>query len=543
LTRASKWIVGVVAALILLVIAAALALPLVVDTPRVQALILSSASQALGRPVKFASVSVAVLPTPAVRLHELEIADDPQFDSAPFLKLETGRLALKLRGLLAGRVEFGDLTLKRPVITLIRNPEGVLNIASLGASPKPKSPGRGARTTGSAGGAGASTVLPGRVKIERGTVTYIVRGKGGAPSRYRVEDLDLTLDGSGGALTVEGAARVKPGDLGVTLAEGRIALNAGRSLLEAPVTARLGLDGKDVAELVAASVGPTPSIGGPVKGMFSLSGTLGAPKATGTLELASARVTEEVAGCPEPRRRTLTLTALKLDGTSWDGGRLTSRPVTTSLAGGSVRLNLGATLDRGVRVELADLSIKGLPLERVLVDFLCQGYAVSGPLDLDGALAFGASDLWGTLFGPGRLRIGPGRVVGARALELLGNVVRIGGAVSSLLNADLPLSLFTSPLDFDSITGTYVITNGVVRTRDLLYTSRVMKVAIAGEYGLASGRMALDMVVSHGRGEVAARVTGTAAAPSIRVDPSSLVRDLDRQKVESGLKDLLKRFR
>jgi type III secretion system FlhB-like substrate exporter len=70
-----------------------------------------------------------------------------------------------------------------------------------------------------------------------------------------------------------------------------------------------------------------------------------------------------------------------------------------------------------------------------------------------------------------------------------------------------------------------------------------MKVAIAGEYGLASGRMALDMVVSHGRGEVAARVTGTAAAPSIRVDPSSLVRDLDRQKVESGLKDLLKRFR
>jgi hypothetical protein len=38
-------------------------------------------------------------------------------------------------------------------------------------------------------------------------------------------------------------------------------------------------------------------------------------------------------------------------------------------------------------------------------------------------------------------------------------------------------------------------------------------------------------------------VTGTAASPSIRVDPSALVRDLDRKKVESGLKDLLKRFR
>ena len=539
--RTFTWIVVVAAALALLVIAAAIALPLVVDTPRVQALIVSTASQALGRPVKFTSVSVSVLPAPAVKLHNLEVAEDPKFDSAPFLKLETGRLALKLGGLLAGRVEFGDLTLQRPAITLIRNPEGVLNIASLGAAAEPKSPGRGGRTSG--GGAGATTALPGRVRIEKGTVTYVVRGKAGALSRYRVEDLDLTLGGSGGTLTVEGAARVKPGDLGVTLADGRIALNAGRSLLEAPVSARVGVDGRDVAELVAASVGPTPAIGGPVKGTLNVTGTLGAPKAAGTLELASARVTEEVAACPEPRRRTLTLTALKLGGTSWDGGRLTSRPVTTSLAGGRVSLNLGATLDGGVRVELADLSIKGLLLERVLVDFLCQGYAVSGPLDFDGALAFTASDPWGTLSGPGRLRVGPGRVVGARALSLIGNVVQVGGAVSSLLNADIPSSLFTSPLDFDSITGTYVISKGVVTTRDLLYTSRVMKVAVAGEYALASGRMALDMVVNHGRGEVTARVTGTAASPSVRVDPSALVRDLDRKKVESGLKDLLKRFR
>ena len=541
--RTFTWIVVVGAALALLVIAAALALPLVVDTPRVQALIVSTASQALGRPVKFTSVSVSVLPGPAVKLHNLEVAEDPKFDAAPFLKLETGRLALKLGGLLAGRVEFGYLTLLRPAITLIRNPEGVLNIASLGAAAEPKkSPGRGGQPSGGAGGAGAAA-LPGRVRIEKGTVTYVVLGKAGALSRYRVEDLDLALGGSGGTLTVEGAARVKPGDLGVTLADGRIALNAGRSLLEAPVSARVGVDGRDVAELVAASVGPTPAIGGPVKGTFNVTGTLGAPKAAGTLELASARVTEEVAACPEPRRRTLTLTALKLGGTSWDGGRLTSRPVTTSLAGGKVSLHLGATLDGGVRVELADLSIKGLPLERVLVDFLCQGYAVSGPLDFDGALAFTASDPWGTLSGPGRLRIGPGRVVGARALSLIGNVVQVGGAVSSLLNADIPSSLFTSPLDFDSITGTYVISKGVVTTRDLLYTSRVMKVAVAGEYALASGRMALDMVVNHGRGEVTAKVTGTAASPSVRVDPSALVRDLDRKKVESGLKDLLKRFR
>ena len=121
--------------------------------------------------------------------------------------------------------------------------------------------------------------------------------------------------------------------------------------------------------------------------------------------------------------------------------------------------------------------------------------------------------------------------------------MRVGGAVSSLLRADVPASLTSSPVEFDSITGTYRITNGVVSTRDLVYTSRAMTVTVVGDYALVGGRMNLDLLVNHGRGEVKARVTGTAASPSIRVDPSTLVRDVDRQKVESGLKDLLRRFR
>jgi uncharacterized protein YhdP len=115
--------------------------------------------------------------------------------------------------------------------------------------------------------------------------------------------------------------------------------------------------------------------------------------------------------------------------------------------------------------------------------------------------------------------------------------------VSSVLAADVPSTVTSSPLDFDSITGTYQITNGVVTTRDLLYTSRVMKVGIAGDYGLASGRMNLDVRVNHGRGEVRAKVSGSAASPSIKLDPSSVAGSVDREKVESGIQDLLKRFR
>ena len=92
MSRALKWLVGVVAALVLVVVAALIAVPFLVDTPRVQALIASNASQALGRPVKFRSMSISVLPLPAVALHGLEIAEDPQFGTTPFVQLETGKV-------------------------------------------------------------------------------------------------------------------------------------------------------------------------------------------------------------------------------------------------------------------------------------------------------------------------------------------------------------------------------------------------------------------------------------------------------------------
>jgi uncharacterized protein YhdP len=161
-------------------------------------------------------------------------------------------------------------------------------------------------------------------------------------------------------------------------------------------------------------------------------------------------------------------------------------------------------------------------------------------MDLTGALTFAAADVWNTLTGPGQLRIGPGKVVGAQALSLVGGVVRLGGAVSSLLSADLPRNLGSSPLEFDSIAGTYHVTNGVVTTRDLLYSSRAMTVAVAGDYGLGNGRMNLDMVIKTGKAAVKAKVTGTSSSPSVRVLPSSL---LDPKSVDKGLGDLLRRLR
>jgi hypothetical protein len=524
-----------------LAIAALLAVPYLVDLPRIQTLIASNASQALGRPVKFRSMSVAVLPLPAVELHGVEIAEDPAFGTDPFLRLDTGVIRLKLWPLLSGRVELGDISLKKPHITVISHRDGRMNIATLGGPGEPRPPARAPRSGAGQSAAGASAALLGsRVTIDDGVVAYVARGAGDALTRYRVEDLDLTIAGAGPQMTFKGEARVKPGDVSVKVADGIIALSGARSLMDSAVRAKVTVDGKDITELVKTAAGDKATLGGGIKGTLEVAGTVGAPSASGDVELSKLTVTQVNPQCPEPKRRTLAIPAVKMNAAYGDG-RLIGRPLTTSIGTGTISTAMLVTLGGGVRVQMSDLGIKALPLDKVLVDFLCQGYAVTGPMDLTGALAFSATDVWNTLSGPGQLRIGPGKVVGPQALALVGGVVRLGGAVSSLLSADLPRDLGSSPLEFDSIVGTYQVANGVVTTRDLLYTSRTLKVAVAGDYALGSGRMNLDMAVSTGKSEVKAKVTGTSASPSVRVLPSSLLGD--PKAMDKGLGDLLRRLR
>lgn len=540
--RLVVWLLVGVAALAVLAIVAVLALPRIVDMPRIQAYVASTASQALGRPVTFSSLSIAVLPLPAVELHDLRVAEDPRFGTEPFLTLDTGRIRLQLWPLLRGRVELGGVTLTKPVITVIQAPDGRLNVATLGAGAEtePKTGGRPGRPGAATGG--AATVLASRVEIDEGVVTFVQRGRGEARTQYTLRDLDLTLVGRGTQVAVEGDARLDPGNVALTISDGLLALDGARSLGEAPVRATVAIDGRQVKDLVAAAAGPSPAIDGAVKGVLTVGGTVAAPTAAGDVTLSKLGVTQTNAACPEPRQRTLAVPSIQLNA-AWRPARLTAKPLTATVADGTVTSQMTVSLDRGVRVQLSDLAVKGLALEPVLVEFLCQGYAVTGPLDLTGALAFEARDLLGTLSGPGQLRIGAGKVVGTQALALIANLVRVVGTLGALQAGDVPTRVTDSPLEFESITGTYQMTNGVVRTRDLRYTSRTLKAGVAGEYALPTGRMDLDLTVMTGKGDIKAKVTGTASSPSVRVSPTDLLRGVDPNTVERGLQDLLRRFR
>jgi hypothetical protein len=542
-----KWVVAALAAVVLLTIVASLAVPFLVDTARVKNLIATSASHALGRPVRFREIALRLFPLPSAELRGVEVAEDPKFGTTPFLQLEKGTVRLRLLPLLAGRLEFSTIVLTQPAISLIRDGQGRWNVATLRASSDAR-PSASSRTgpSGSSGGGGspgtgaAGAMFSSRLKIEKGAVTY-ARRQGAALSRYRLEDLDLTVRGEGTTLAVEGTARLRPGDLRIKLAGVSLALPGPRAaLFDAVVGGTIDLEGKDVTELVASAMGPQPAVAGGVKGTVTLTGTLGAPRIQGPVELSNLTLTETRAACPPPQARTLALPTVTL-AAAWQQDRFVAHPLATALDAGTITTDVDAIVDRGLRVELTNLAVKTLPLEKVVVDFLCAGYAVTGPLDLTGALGLRAGNVLKTLTGRGQLHVGAGKVVGRQALAVLGTVVRVGGALSSVL-ADAPTVAVPSPLEFDSVTATYEITDGVVSTRDLRYTSRAMKIAARGSFTLDSGAMNLDLDVDHGRGRVSARVTGTTASPVIRVAPSSVLTGVDPGTVESGLKDLLKRF-
>jgi AsmA protein len=241
-----KWVLGIAAAIVVLAIVALAAVPYLVDTPRIQAYIASNATQTLGRPVKFSSVSVRVLPLPAVELHELEVAEDPKFGTSPFLKLKTGRIRLRLLPLLTGRVELGDIVLDKPFVTVVQTADGRLNISTLGTGAGAKPPAETARPPAEPGrpsspSAAGGAVAISRVTVNGGVVTYVARGKGDALTQYRLEDLNVTVTGGATQLAFKGETKVQPGNLTLKLSDGVVAPAAGRPLTDATLRGKAAL--------------------------------------------------------------------------------------------------------------------------------------------------------------------------------------------------------------------------------------------------------------------------------------------------------------
>jgi len=207
-----KWI----AVVVVLLLAAVIALPFVLDANQFRPQIESKLSSALGRNVQLGNLKLSIL-SGNLRVEDIRIADNPSFSQSPFVNAQSLQVSIELKPLIFDKsVHIKGITLDRPSITLISSKSGQWNFSDLGSSQAEQKPLDSQQTSGFAG----SGVSIRKLEIVDGQVTLIHADQRFKPSIYKnvnlkVEDLSYTtqfpfslaasLPGEG-SLKLEGAA-------------------------------------------------------------------------------------------------------------------------------------------------------------------------------------------------------------------------------------------------------------------------------------------------------------------------------------------------
>lgn len=236
-------ILGIV---VLLLVAAILALPRLINVNKFRPELESRTSEALGRAVKLGNLKLSIL-RGSVGVDNITIADNPTFSRSPFVTAESLKVSVELKPLIFSReVRITGIYLDQPTITLIRSSSGKWNFSDLGGKPGAEAD----QPAENSGSLAATNVLIKELKITGGRVTVIEGNK--KPSVY--EDVNIAVNNLSLATSF-------PFEITATLqGGGRLNLNgqAGplskADLLETPMTAALAVNHLDlVASGFAAS--------------------------------------------------------------------------------------------------------------------------------------------------------------------------------------------------------------------------------------------------------------------------------------------------
>ena len=180
--------------LVVLLVGVLLALPFLVDLNRYQDQYKPLIEDALNRKVQLQHIGLTVWPRVGARVAGFTVLDDPAFGSGPFASLASLDVGVKLMPLLSGKVEVEEITLHQPVITVIKNKNGVLNASTIGRKgvAAPEKPSRAPIPSTEGPLKILALLAVDRVSIDGGKVTY--RDLSAAqPTEYVLQDMELLL--------------------------------------------------------------------------------------------------------------------------------------------------------------------------------------------------------------------------------------------------------------------------------------------------------------------------------------------------------------
>ncbi len=257
--------------------------------------ILARVSDGLGRHVEVGKIQAQMGWGVSVEISGLTIADDPAFSPKPFLAASDVSADIEFFPLLRGRARVSKLHLVKPDFRIILNPNGDLNLDSLGSNPneaQKATPSPHAHKRSSLGELSITAL-----EIEDGEVSFIDRTEKAAPIRVNHLDLDVTNFNAASAFDVA-AKFAFPGDTQNVEASGKLGPLLNQGVLDGqaiPVDVKMKLDSIVLDTLrpladIGSNIPPALSITNAADVTGNLGGTIGTLTIAATTDLTANRV-------------------------------------------------------------------------------------------------------------------------------------------------------------------------------------------------------------------------------------------------------------
>lgn len=526
-----KILIGVGVAVVL-IIGAILSLPFLIDLKTYEGQYKPPIEEALNRKIQFQDIRLTIWPRIGARVEGFTVLDDPAFGSGPFASLASLDVAVLLTPLLSGKVEVDEITLRDPVITVIKNQKGVLNVSTVGRPgvPLPETPSRAPipSTEGPLKILGLLAVD--HVSLVGGRITYRDLSAG-QPTEYVLQDfgMDLTSVRLGETPHLHMDTLVQPFNLPVTL-DGTFGPLKETTDLDA-LHFQVAL-GKTSLEISGKTVARNASlhVTSPVMNTANLPV---APPFQAPVEITHLDIAAEV------KNQDALIHNISFE---IFGGQARAEGVVTS-GSKAPPFNARTTL-RSVQLGSALAALSAAPVR------------ISGIADADLQIqgqGFTMTDLTKALEGTGHVAVKDGRLEGVNLLQEAGAILRVAGislgdakaTAFSTIEADLGIQqgvlnvqrLLIDSHDFQATGGGTIGFDQSLNLLVNLHLSQELSQRIAGASPMA--RLAMH----EGRLKLPLKMTGTAQAPVYGLELKGVtgkVQEQMQKKVEEAVDGLLK---
>ena len=526
-----KIVIGVLIAVVVLV-GVILALPFLIDLNKYQDQYKPLIEDALNRKVQLQDIRLTIWPRIGARVAGFAVQDDPAFGSSPFTSLTSLDVGVKLMPLLSGKVEVEDITLRDPVIMLIKNKSGVLNASTIGRTgvELPNTPSRAPIPSTEGPLKILALLAVDRVSLVGGQLTY--RDLSAAkPTEYIVQNMELLLQSVrlGQTPSLHFSALVQPFNLPVTL-DGTFGPLKETTDIDA-INLQLAL-GKTHFTITGNTAGhdATVTINSPVINTAHVPIALPLNK---PVELKNLEITAAVKG---------------------QNAHLSN--LSFQLFDGQVKAQGGLTSGSDSPPFTGKVTIQGLQLGPALDALAATQVSISGTAGADLALqgrGFSMQDLTKTLEGTSHVAVKDGKIEGVNLLQEAISALKVAGI--SLNDAKVTA--------FSTIETDLAIKEGIINVQRLLMDSHDFQATGAGTVGfdqtlnlkvtlnlsqalsqtIAGSSPSARLALTEGRLNVPLLITGTMQAPSYGLDSKALtgkIQEQVKEKVKEAIGDLLK---